>query len=430
MRQLLSQIPMLLQTPTGRRQLRDGVHYRLWPILSRLAALHRRTLARHTRLVTVVGTFGKSTTTRAVAAALGARLHRRFSYNHFSGIAQAVLRIRPSQRHAVIEVGIDKPGQMSQYARVIHPDIVVVTCIGSEHHRSLGTLETTRHEKAEMVRVLPQTGVAVLNGDDPNVLWMASQTRARIVTFGFGKANDIRASDVRLDWPWGTRFTLHVGRQTREMSVRLLGRHMLQPILAAVAVAHVEGLPLDEVLPALQQLAPTAGRMEPIALPNDIWIIRDDHKSALETIHVALDTFAQLPARRRLIVLGEVTEPIGSPGHIYRDIGERLARIVSFVVVVGTEKSRRSYAAGAERAGLDRAAVRHAEHSALQAAAILQRELQPGDVVLIKGRHEQHLERVALVLTGRSVRCDVVTCPIKGLPCADCPLLERGWPAL
>jgi len=427
MRYHLSEIPALLRTPAGRKQIWGGLHYRSWPVLSRLAALHRRTLMRQTRVAAVVGSFGKSTTTRAIAAALGVRLHRRFSYNCFSGLAHSVLRIPPGQRHGVIEVGIDRPGQMSQYARIVRPDIVVVTCIGSEHHRSLGTLETTRTEKAEMVRALSSNGLAVLNGDDPNVLWMKSQTSARTVTFGFGADNDVRADDVRLDWPHGTRFQLHVDGQTREMTVRLLGQHMLLPILAAVAVARAEGLPLDAILPPLQELAPTRGRLETIALPNDIWIVRDDDKSALETIHSALDVFAQIPAKRRLIALGEVSEPPSSQGPLYQAIGERLARIVSLVVMIGTDKNRRSYMTGVERGGLNRSAVLYASHSVLRAAELLRAQLQPGDVLLIKGRYEQHLERIALSLMGRNVLCDIKLCRIKRSTCADCPMLERGW---
>lgn len=427
MRYRLTEIPLLLRTPVGQMQFRDGLLYRMWPVLSRLAMLHRRTLARRTRVVAVVGSFGKSTTTRAVAAALGVPLIPRFSYNHFSGIARAVLRIRPGQRHAVIEVGIDKTGQMAPYARVVRPDIAVVTCIGSEHHRSLGNREVTRHEKADMVRALPETGIAVLNGDDPNVLWMKSQTRARVVTFGFAETNDVRAADIRLDWPRGTRFALCAGGERREMTVPLFGQHMLLTALAAVAVARTEGLSWEKIIPPLEALPPVSGRMELLTLPNGAWILCDDRKSALETIHAALDVLAQIPARRRLIALGEVTEPLGSQGPIYRQIGERLAGIVSLAVAITTDKSRRSYAAGAERAGMERAAIVGTDGTILRATELLREKLQPGDVLLIKGRSDQRLQRIALGLSGHNVRCDIRSCKIKSMPCERCPMLERGW---
>ena len=85
----------------------------------------------------------------------------------------------------MVEIGIGGKRQMALIARTVRPNIAVVACMASEHNWSLRTIETTRHEKAHMVRCLPAAGVAVLSGDDPNALWMAGQRRARVVTFGF-----------------------------------------------------------------------------------------------------------------------------------------------------------------------------------------------------------------------------------------------------
>lgn len=141
-----------MSTPLGRRQLRDGLLRRLWPVLARLTRLHRRTLTRKTRGIAIVGSLGKSTTSRALPTAPGLPLHRLMLFNSWSGLALALLRIRPGQRNAVIEVGIGAPDQMEVYARVVCPTVTVVTSIASEHNRSLGSLESTRVEKSRMVR--------------------------------------------------------------------------------------------------------------------------------------------------------------------------------------------------------------------------------------------------------------------------------------
>ena len=281
MRFRLRDLPAMLRTPAGRMHVRQGIAYRSWPLLSPLARMYRRTLVRKTRVIAVVGSFGKSTTTRAIAAALGVPEHDSMLSNSWFWIAFALLRIRPGQRHAVIEVGISKPGQMKGYARTVGPDVAVITAIGSEHHRSLGTLEVTRAEKSWMLQVLPASGAAVLNGDDPNVMWMKEKTRARVVTFGFGAECDVRADEVRLDWPRGTYFRLTAFGEERDVAVRLLGRHMIYPILAAIAVSHIEGYALDATLARLRELAPTPGRMDPVLLPNGVTVLRDDFKSTL-----------------------------------------------------------------------------------------------------------------------------------------------------
>jgi UDP-N-acetylmuramyl pentapeptide synthase len=315
---------------------------------------------------------------------------------------------------------------MTHYAELVRPDVDVVTSIGSEHIRSLGTLETTRQEKAEMVRTLPPDGLAVLNGDDPNVRWMAGQTRARVQTFGFGEHNDVRATEVALDWPSGTRFRLQAAGESREVQVLLQGRHQLYPILAAVTVALAEGIPLDAALGPLAALEPSSGRLALVQLPNGAFLLRDEFKSALETIDAALDVLAEVPARRRILVLGEVSEPPGSQGPIYRRLGERAAGIASRLILVGGDKSQESVAVGARRAGLPREAIVLCGSEARKAAEAARADLAPGDVVLIKGRDTQRLARVALALMGRQVRCELRSCHIRTLLCDRCPMLERG----
>lgn len=412
-------------TPHGRFELLHSLFYRALPILMRWAALHRRTLGRNVRVIAVVGSLGKSTTARALHAALGRQPYKHSIWAGLSSFLGTVLRIRPFDRHAVIEVGISGPGQMEVYARLVRPDITVVTSIGSEHNRSLKTLEITRAEKSEMVKALPESGIAVLNGDDPNVLWMKSKTRARVITFGIEQSNDVYATNITLDWPHGTRFKLHACGETHDLRINLIGKHMVYPILAAVAVSLAEGFTLEQVIPALEALPPTPGRMEPIRLENGATVLRDDFKAAIETIEVALDTFSEIPADRRIVVLGEIEEPPGNQGQLYRSIGERVGKIVSRAIFIGGDSCKR-YASGAKRAGLATEEITHIPGNVLKATEMLSEKLRAGDVVLIKGRSTQRLDRISLALMGRTVRCGIGYCNFR-LRCNQCPMLERGW---
>lgn len=415
----------MLRTPAGRRQVRDGIAYRLFPLASALARVYRCTAARNVRVVAVVGSFGKSTTTRAVAAALRVPLPASENANAWTPLALSILRMGPWQRHATIEVGIADRGQMERYARMLRPDVTVVTSVGSEHHQELGSLEVTRAEKAWMVRALPPSGIVVLNGDDPNVMWMKTQAPGRVITFGLGAGCDVHAERVHLDWPHGTRFHLNAFGQQREAAVRLVGRQMVHAALAAIAVALAEGLPLDEALSRIALLPPTPGRMDPVLLANGAIVLRDDYKSTLETVHVALDVLAEIPAARRIVLLGDLSFPQGHERPTYLALGLRAARAATHLVVVG--RGFRGYWSGARRAGMQRAAVTDGGRTVHQAAAVLQKMLQPGDVVLLKGRRPQKLDRVRMILQGRQVRCNIPFCDIRSMECADCPMLERGW---
>jgi len=387
-----------------------------------LADIYRRTLVNQVRIVAIVGSFGKTTTTRAVKAALGLDASSHSGWNSGNAQAVAILRTSPRARYAVIEAAIADKGQMKEHARLLKPNVAVVTSIGSEHMTSLGSLEVTRAEKAKMVSAIPPSGLVVLNGDDPNVLWMRNLSRARVVTYGFSEFNEVRAADVVENELSGVRFSLHINGNVHGIRTHLVGRHMIYSILAAVAVAHSEGCDPRQAIAALEELEPTHNRLQPIQLANGAWLLLDAFKGALETIEVAMDTISKLPAKRKLVILGEVEEPPGSQGPIYKALGKRLAEISDRVVFVGGKKAFNSLKSGATSGGMPRDALTIARTDPLAIAQDLEAiELRQGDIVLIKGRSNQHLERVALLLSGQTVACSVSFCS-RSHDCETCPL--------
>ena len=270
-----------LRSPAGRSEAALSFVMMFWPRILRPATAYRRTLARRTRVVCVVGSLGKTTTTRAVAAALGIPERRITERNEATFVALAVLRIRPWQRRAVVEVGIDGPGQMARYRDLVRPNVVVVTSIASDHARSFRSLEATRAEKSEMLRSLGPDGLAVLNGDDPNVLWMRGVTAARVVTLALGRRAIVGRRTFRRtgrrepasNCTWG---------ETHEVRTGLIGRTYVYAALAALAVAVEEGVPVAEAAHRLSGLQPTPMRLSLMPLPSGAMILRDDFKAPIE----------------------------------------------------------------------------------------------------------------------------------------------------
>jgi len=413
----------LLKTAAGRKRVRIGVYSHIPRTMWRLAYLYRGTLLRRVGIITVVGSFGKTTTTRAVLSALGLEAARHTGWNSRSALPDAILCINPQAKHAVIEVGISDKGQMEGHARLLKPNIAVVACIGSEHMSSLGSLEITRAEKAKMVAAIPPSGLVVLNGDDPNVLWMRDLSRARVITYGFGEPNEVRATDIVENELSGVRFNLQIDGRSYDIRTRLIGRHMIYPILAAATVAHEEGYDLSQAIAALEQLDPTHNRLQPIQLPGcGAWVLMDAYKAALETIEVALDALSELSATRKIVVLGDVEEPPGSQGIIYKALGRRLAEIADRVIFVGGKKAFNSLRAGAISGGLSPEMLAHTRTDPFTLVQMLNGlHLGAGDIVLIKGRSTQHLERVALILEGEEVTCTTRSCSRRH-DCYSCPL--------
>ena len=312
---------------------------------------------------------------------------------------------------------------MLSYASIVRPDVTVVTSVGGEHRRSLHNLETTRDEKAHMLRALPRDGVAVLNGDDPNVMWMADQTNAHIVTFGFGEACDFRITDLGIDWPRGARFRIAAGGEEVEIRSRLLGRPMMQALTAGAAAAVATGRSLNQAATGLEALPPTPGRLELALLADGAFLLRDDYKSSLETIHAALDTLETLPTPRKWVVMGDISEP-GHQGPTYKEVGRRLAQVADGVVIYGKEFAR--YRAGVRQVGIDHGRLVHARGDLEAAVGQIRDWLQPGDVVLVKGRDTERLDRISRLLRGDPVGCRIGFCDTQ-IRCDLCPMVGSGW---
>ncbi|GAB5559778.1 MAG: hypothetical protein SynsKO_14250 [Synoicihabitans sp.] len=422
MRKFLDLIRLVVAFPHAFRVFLRPEYDRLFPLFQYFARYYRLIVLRRTRIVAVIGSLGKTTTHRTVMAALDC-LDRKFSFSNYGmSLAANLLRIRPGDRFGVLEAGIGGPGEMAPYARMIQPHVVVVTSIASDHFRTLPTHEETREEKVNMLRSLPSTATAILNGDDENVRWMATQTVAQIVTFGCGPDNQVRATDIEVTDD-ATKFILHHGEERHAIRSRLLGRHMVYPILAAATVALEESIELATALDRLAQVTPVSLRLEKYAVPSGVTILDDSFKSSIESVFTAFDTMAKMSAQRKIVVLGETGSPTEKIGDLHRRIGARLATFADMVICIGGSRTT-AIRSGASQAGMDPEAVHLIGTRTESAIEFLRKEVRAGDLVLVKGSIRQKLQRVSLNLRGTKVSCRVKACKIKVPSCAECPLLE------
>lgn len=414
-----------------------GRNFLWWRIVGRTsgacngaARVHRAVLSWRMRVVMVVGTYGKTTTTRTIAAALGLPPDRWLSASANSRglVAWALVRQPPWRRWAVVEAGIHSPGGIKTFAKLLRPQVVVVTCIGREHIQSFRDQQHLRSEKAEAVRILGEKDIAVLNADDPNVAWMAGETRARVVRYGFDPTLEFHVADWNLQWPDGIHVTLSIHGERFGLRTRLMGKNSIYSLLAAVAVAVTEGVPPALAVERLGGMLPTPGRLQLVALPGGANALCDDFKSSFETVHAALEVLASLPAKRRVVVLGGLDSPPAPQRTYYHAVSEHASRVADEVIVVGDGFEK--YAPGLRRGknGGGRLKDFHFAPRVADAVKLLAPLIRPGDVVLIKGQTNQHLARIALALQGRDVRCAVDQCRLVAQQCGACPLLESPGP--
>jgi len=425
MRYRWSEIPALLRSDQGRKSLWAGQTSLIWPIFSLFVLVWRRIVQRKLNVIAVTGSLGKSTTARAIATALQVRIPDGISNSRYA-LARDLFSYSSADRLAVVEAASAYPGVMKFNALMLNPDLAVVTSIASEHILSFGSLECTRQEKVNLIRGLSPEKRVILNADDPNVMWMAGQTNADIVTCGFSENADFKALDYQLLPGQGIRFLIRSQEETWPVRIGIPGRQTVFPVLAAVAAAVINDIDPETAISRLEKLESLTGRMQLFRTPSGATLIRDDFKSNKESVRNALETMRDYPAKRKILILGGVDEIQNREIYsYYRELGSLIADATDTALLFLHSKPFRRFRAGAVDAGMAPESVIRVDGDPLSALPLLPEDLGEGDLLLVKGRNRHRTARLSLHLLGEKVGCRIPSC-LLGVDCDVCELLEKG----
>ena len=358
--------------------------------LQALAAHVRRRWGR--RVVAIAGSAGKTTTKEAVAAALGAKfnvLKSQGNLNNGFGLPLQLLRLEPEHEIAVVEMGMNHAGEIAALARIASPDWGVVTNVGTAHIKNFADGQAgIARAKLELVDALPANGVAFLNCDDPYVSQFGRDFLGRVVYFGTGPCANPQVLAAGEDLA-GLHLRFRAGAREGEFTLRMLGAHNALNALAGLAVALEAAVDVDAAVAALESL--TAGDKRGQVMEIDgATILNDSYNSNPEALGSMIRTLATRPARRRILVAGEMLE-LGEQGPALHAACGRAA------AVAGVQGNAEHLAAAACTGGVASLFLRDAE----AAGRWLKETLQPGDVVLVKGSRGVHLERAIEIVKER-----------------------------
>jgi UDP-N-acetylmuramyl pentapeptide synthase len=346
------------------------------------AATWKRRRLRSARFVAITGSAGKTTTKELVAQILSERHRVRRTPGDGNGpavLAKTILRTTRRDAFCIVEAAAGASAPMRQTARLVQPDIVVVTCIGQDHRKLFRSLDAIAAEKAELLRGSAPDAVAVLNADDPRVVAMARNFPGRIVTFGCARDADLRAVDVAAQWPERLSFRLTSPGGCHFVTTELVGSHWTTCVLAAMAVAYSMGIPIADAARSLSRATPLPRRMSPLA-HQGVTYIRDDLKAPLWAIDPVVNFMREARASRKILVLGTLSDYSASSSVVYPALARRALADLDRVVFVGPQ-ARHALRHGNENAG-NRL---HTYPSEVEARAWLGGFVRPGDLVLIKG---------------------------------------------
>lgn len=298
----------------------------------------------------------------------------------------------------VLEYGADRPGDIKYLLRIARPNVSVITAVGDfpvhvEFYE--GPAEVAR-EKGRLIECLPSSGFAILNHDDKTVMRLEPRTRARAITYGFGKGADVRVARfenrIEGDRPVGVSFKLEAGGSSVPVRIdSAFGKTQAYASAAAAAVGLIFGVNLAKIAEALRAYRPAGSRMQLLRGIKDTLLIDDSYNASPLSMQAALDTLRELPAKRRIAVLGDMLEIGKYAPEAHERVGRLAAGAVDILFTVGPRA--KFIAEAAHGAGMKPSAI-YSFDTADEAGKPLQALMRQGDLVLVKGSHAMALYKI------------------------------------
>jgi UDP-N-acetylmuramoyl-tripeptide--D-alanyl-D-alanine ligase len=349
-------------------------------------------------LIGVTGSAGKTTTKEVIAHVLGSKfrvLKSEGNFNNHFGLPLMLLKLEPEHEFAVIEMGMSHAGEIRALAQIALPNIGVVTNVAPVHLEFFDSIAGIARAKYELIESLPADGTAVLNADDEYVSQFGRNFKGKVKTYGITASADVRAENIRSRAQEGSEFNVVLGPLRLPARLPLVGQHNILNALAALAVSLECGLSAAEAVDALTTVRPAEKRGQVLQVDN-ITVINDCYNSNPKALQAMVDALAAMPAKRRIVVAGEMLElgPMGAEMH--RAAGQHVAE-KKIDVLVGVRGLAQAMVEAAQAAGTQAQFVPTPE----AAGEWLAGETRQGDVVLLKASRGVKLEKALEVFKAR-----------------------------
>ena len=342
-------------------------------------------------LIAVTGSNGKTTVTQMIASILRAAepvhsLSTQGNLNNEIGVPLTLLHLRAHHRLAVVELGMNHPGEIASLAAIAQPTVALVNNAQREHQEFMQTVEAVARENGAVLQALPADGVAVFPAHDPYTgLWREMAAPRTCSEFAL---RDAATSAAVVSWQSGAwQFTLKTAQGTAPVRLHIAGRHNVGNALAAAACALAAGVSLAAIAQGLESFEPVKGRSRALCLPRsgqDLTLVDDTYNANPDSVLAAIEVLAELPAPR-LLVLGDMGE-VGERGpEFHQEVGRHAAqRGIEALYTLGTLSRHASEAFGA--------GLHLPDMPALQAR--VQADSQRFNSIVVKGSRFMKMEQV------------------------------------
>jgi len=297
----------------------------------------------------------------------------------------------------VLEMGVDKPGDMTELLRLVRPQIAVFTNVKPVHlgPGQFKDLDDIFLEKKKLFEALPEKGIAVLNADDGYVVGLRETLKCKKMFYGGSEIADVRVLEAETSLQ-GISCTLQYKNEVVHGSFSLLGAFQIYVLLPAIAVGLTQGFTLQECVEKLKDFIPPPGRMTVIPGVKGSTILDSTYNASPETMKEALNLLREVAPGRKVAVLGNMNELGEQTEQFHREIGRHASKRTDMLVTVG--ELAKIIGEEAQKEGLLAAGIHHYDDS-LEAAGFLSTIIEEGDTILVKGSQNRvRLERLVAAL--------------------------------
>lgn len=359
------------------------------------------------KILALTGTNGKTTTKEFAAQIIGAKRdvhYSKGSFNNHWGVPMTLLALEPSHEVALVEMGMNHPGELSELCAIAEPDAVAVTMVGRGHLEGLGSVEGVARAKAEIYEASRNDATRVFNVENEHTRKMFERfkplSRGQVITFaGVGKAPTGLEPDVAFEVVSMDLDSMRIRGQIRgvsgETSVQVFGAQNATNLMAAAALSLAAGLSPEEIWAAIPRCRTVWGRNQWVHLSTGARVLFDGYNANPESMHAAIENFSLIKASgRKFAIIGEMKEMGGYAAQVHYEVGLHVAR-AGFEGVCFFGPSGEHFAAGLKAGGFAKNQFISDSYEQGLAPRMLP-VLDGNDIVLIKGSRGMQLEKVLL----------------------------------
>ena len=357
-------------------------------------AEYYRSLFKNLKVIGVTGSSGKTSTKEMIYSVLSEHfnvLKTEGNLNNEIGVPKTIFRINDEHEVAIIEMGINHFGEMTRLAKMVRPDIAVITNIGTAHLEFLESRDGILKAKTEMLPFLAENGTAVLNGDDDKLSTVDSVNTS---FFGFDKKNDTRAENIVQNGIDGTSFTIVTEDIKMNAFVPALGKHMVLNAIAAFRISELLGEPAGKAIEGIRHFKNIDGRFNVIKA-DCYTLINDCYNANPDSVKASLKVISTLPGRKAA-VLADMKELGENSEKMHREVGAFASECLDTLICIGPEAK---YIEEEARKTNPYLKTVHFENNE-EAIKNIRDYLEISDTVLIKGSHSMNLSEITSFLSG------------------------------